>query len=215
MNKKTKKLVGLFILLVLLVVGTFFINTKEHVKEVIVEKQNQPERTVPVKSESSFGPQSWDTYGQYHYWTCAYSKDSIKTKSEYLYKNETYGFTLNIPSKWFVPTLEDSSSLHFYNCDKDNRTGSSFEIQGMYSGDYFKALLEEAQQDLANPGVKIYKDVIPNAVIIKHFSAITDGDGWVNWYSIIFEKEGRAFRFGTNWEIEENSIVISTFRLIK
>lgn len=61
MNKKTKKLVGLFILLALLVVGTFFINTKESVKEVIVEKQNQPERTVPVEKEPVVEPSSLDT----------------------------------------------------------------------------------------------------------------------------------------------------------
>jgi len=155
---------------------------------------------------------SWDKYGQFDERSCYYGQEDIKTNSDYSYKNSALGFSLDIPSGWFVPLSKDDDP-HFVNCG-DSNMGSSFEIQG--TSKYYDEELAYYQKALKSDNRRTYPNLIKDAVVVEYVIESSDGaegDGWGKWYKIIYLNKKKSFNFAS-YEGIENNYFINSFKLI-
>ncbi len=159
-----------------------------------------------------------DPYGEYNYWTCAYDFEGEKTSGDYFYNNDKLGFSITMPQDWFVPSFNNTDP-HFYNCQRGNNTGPSFELQGGTTAQdregLFDMAYEEYQNGLVKNSIQIYSNLIPNAIVFRQDpEEEPEGDGWPHWAKIIFVNERLAFTFSSWAEIDKNSF-IGTFKILK
>lgn len=139
---------------------------------------------------------------------CPYFENYRKTEVESEYKNTTVGFSIKIPKGWYIPGADDSDP-RMYNCD-NIEGGPSL---GIYSTHYSSSAgaYDNYMKDI--PVEKVYKDIIPGAIVIKEKIENLETAPWGYLFIIVFEKEKKVLHLIVPGNIEDSPI-LPTLKLI-
>ncbi|MBI5126433.1 MAG: hypothetical protein HZA80_01550 [Candidatus Taylorbacteria bacterium] len=138
---------------------------------------------------------------------CPYFEDYTKTETAYTYINTKLGYSIEIPKGWYVAPTDDNDP-RMYNCD-NVEGGSSFGIYTTYANAYY-----DYEKELATTKEKVYTDLIPGAIVIKHNMENLEHAPWGYIYTIVYKKEKKVFSLIVPGNIEE-STVLPTLKLIQ
>ena len=137
---------------------------------------------------------------------CPYFENYVKTETEHTYINTTIGFSIQVPKGWYIPTANDADP-RMYNCN-NVEGGPSL---GIYTTNALKYY--DYKTELSTTKEKMYRNLIPGAIVIKTNTDNFETAPWGYPYTIVYEKEKKAFFLIVRGNIEESTL-LPTLKLI-
>jgi hypothetical protein len=131
-----------------------------------------------------------------------------------IYKNEVLAFTIEVPSGWYLPAIDDTDP-HFFEtkacAESYNPTCAAFEIQNLDTefAEGPDAVFNIAASEGLHP--QKHLNLISDAIVIET-SPEAGAEGWYFEYHVFFSKEKRRFLIFNNDKKIEKSI-LSTFKV--
>lgn len=141
----------------------------------------------------------------------SYNSQRHESGSNVIYGNEVLAFTIEMPSGWYLPAIDDTDP-HFYEtkmcAESYSTTCAAFEIQN-HDTEFIEgpdAAFNTASSNGLNP--QRYSTLIPGAVVIRT-SPEAGAEGWYFEYHVFFTKSKRRFLIFSNDKNLENSIFVT------
>lgn len=194
--KKTYNILALLSIIVIIACA-FYVNEAQKNLE---SSRKVPEKLIfPVIPGQNIVPR----------YVCNSAQAKLAVTDGVLYNNTAIGFSLYLSKGWIVPS-KDSDDPHSVNCS----TRDSFEIHSwigasqLYEDEY-----KEYLQPKGSKTVKIYTDLIPDAIVREFIVINPEEVSWPHWSTILFKNEKKAYFFGSMKSPDQYPF-LSSFKLL-